>query len=105
MPEAVAALAVALFALGGSWTSNRSGPEPEQIRAAVAKSVLLLEKSSAEYTAHRECFSCHHQALPVLALSTARSQGYQISMETLQKQVHFTADSLAKNRDHYRDGR
>src|SRR5690348_8355839 len=101
MPEAVAALALALYTLAGSWTIHRVGPGPEQMRAAVAKSISLLEKSAAEYTAHRECFSCHHQALPVLALVTARSQGYQVSTEALQKQLQLTSDSLAKNRDHY----
>src|SRR5438105_10382639 len=80
-------------------------PLPEQIRAAIAKSWPLLEKSSAEYTLHRECFSCHHQALPVLALSTAQRRGFPVSGDGLQKQLRFTADSLAKDEEKYREGR
>jgi hypothetical protein len=105
MLDVLSALGVALLALGSSWVATRTGPAPDQVRAAVAKSIPLLEKSSAEYTAHRECFSCHHQALPVLALSIAGPQGYQVSVEALQKQLHFSADSLAKNRNKYRQGR
>jgi hypothetical protein len=106
MPDLfLSALAVALAAPGGSWAANRPGPAPEQVRAAVVKSIALLEKSAVEYTAHRDCFSCHHQALPVVALSTARSQGYRVSEESLQKQLDFTAKSLAKNRDNYQRGR
>src|SRR5438874_13382801 len=75
------------------------GPSPERIKAAITKSLPLLENSAAEYTDHRDCFSCHHQALPVLALSLLQPRGFRISAEGLQKQLQFTADSLAKNQD------
>jgi hypothetical protein len=98
------ALLTALLLAG---PSRADSPEPtaEQVKAAVAKSLPLLQKSNAEYTAHRECFACHHQALPMLALSTAKTRGFEVSAEGLQKQLQFTADSLAKNRDNYRQGR
>jgi hypothetical protein len=99
------ALAVSILGLDGSLLAARSGPTPEQIHLAVAKSVALLAKSSAEYTVHRECFSCHHQALPIVALSLALPRGFAVSAEGLQKQLQFTADSLAKDRDNYRQGR
>jgi hypothetical protein len=105
MLNVLSALAVSILGLDGSLLAARSGPSPAEIRVAVAKSVSLLEKSSAEYTVHRECFSCHHQALPILALSVARPRGFAVSAEGLQKQVRFTADSLAKDRDNYRQGR
>jgi hypothetical protein len=105
MLNVLPALAVSILGLDGSLLAARSGPAPEQIHAAVAKSVSLLEKSSAEYTVHRECFSCHHQALPIVALSLARPRGFAVSAEGLQKQLQFTADSLAKDRDNYRQGR
>lgn len=101
----LSAVAVSLVAIDSPAPAARSGPLPDHIRAAVAKSLPLLEKSSVQYTAHRECFSCHHQALPILALTVARAHGFPVSAEALQKQVRFTADSLAKNRDHYREGR
>ena len=45
----------------------------------------------------KQCFTCHNQALPVMALTTARSRGIIIDAENLQHLVEFTADFLAKN--------
>jgi hypothetical protein len=103
----LSALALSLLGLGfaDSGQDTPSRPSPEQIRAAVAKSLPLLEKSSAEYITRRECFSCHHQALPLLAVHTARQRGFRTHAEAFQEQVQFTAESLAKNRDNYRQGR
>jgi len=103
MFTALSVLAVSLLTAGEPLPA--APPPPDQIQAAVARSLTLLEKSSTEYTVHRECFACHHQALPILALSTARPQGFQVSAEGIQKQLQFTADSLAKNVDNYRQGR
>ena len=49
---------------------------PEHI-AAIAKALPLLEKGAAGHVAQRTCFSCHHQALPVLALKLARQRGFE----------------------------
>ena len=40
------------------------GPTAEVIRAGVSRALPLLEKGSAGYVAQRDCFSCHHQAVP-----------------------------------------
>ena len=41
-------------------------------RMAVARAVSLIEKSAATYVDKRECFSCHHQALAMMAMSRAK---------------------------------
>jgi hypothetical protein len=76
-----------------------------EIEAAVARSLPLLQKSAAEYTVHRECFSCHHQALPLVALTTARPRGFDVNGEAVQKQLRHTADFLGKNRENYEKGK
>ncbi len=50
-------------------------PEPAEIRAAIAKGIPLIEASSKEYLKQRECFSCHHQAMPMVMLSEADTPG------------------------------
>jgi hypothetical protein len=107
MFHALFGLALSLLGLGLGHSAHApfSTPSPEQIRAAVARSLPLLEKSSAEYIVQRQCFSCHHQALPLLALSTARQRGFSLNADGLRAQLQFTVDSLDKNRDHYRQGR
>jgi hypothetical protein len=94
----------AILAAGG-FIVPTPAVSPEQIRAAVARSLPLLQKSGAEYIAHRDCFSCHHQALPLLALTTARPRGFTINGDELRKQVAHTSDFLAKNRENYAKGK
>ena len=80
-------------------------PTPEQIKTAVTKSIPLLQKSAGEYVKQRECFSCHHQAMPLFALTTAKAHGFDVSQETLDKQAAHTLKHLATNRDNYKKGR
>ena len=81
-------------------------PGNEAIKAAVAKSVPLLETAArGSMEKRKQCFTCHNQALPVMALTVARSRGITIDAENLRHQVQFTADFLAKNRTNYLAGR
>jgi squalene cyclase len=79
--------------------------QPSETHTAVVKSLTLLQKSAAEYTVHRKCFSCHHQAIPVLAFTTAKMRGFAIDDKELQRQLQFTADFLGKNRENYQMGK
>ena len=81
-------------------------PSNKAIRAAVEKSLPLLESSArGSMEKRKQCFTCHNQALPVMALITARSHGIPIDEENLQRQMQFTADFLEKNRTNYLAGR
>src|SRR5205809_5154176 len=81
-------------------------PSNEAIKAAVAKSLPLLETGArGSMEKRKQCFTCHNQGLPVMALTTARSRGITIDVENLRRQVQFTADFLEKNRTNYLDGR
>ena len=80
-------------------------PGNEAIKAAVAKSLPLLETGArGSMEKRKQCFTCHNQALPVMALTMARSRGITIDAENLRRQVQFTADFLAKNRTNYLAG-
>jgi N-acyl-D-amino-acid deacylase len=99
----LAAWAIALFAVA----LNAEEPDfsPESAREAVKKSLALLEASAREYRNQRECFSCHHQALPTLALVAARKHGFAIDEENLQAAVALTHKHLEGGRERYLDGR
>jgi len=80
-------------------------PSNEAVKAAVAKSLPLLETGArGSMQKRKQCFTCHNQALPIMALTTARSRGILIDAENLRRQVQFTADFLAKNRTNYLTG-
>src|SRR6266576_1246817 len=81
-------------------------PGNEAIKAAVAKSLPLLETGArGSMEKRKQCFTCHNQALPVMALTTARSRGITIDAENLRRQIQFTADFLTGNRTNYFAGR
>lgn len=78
---------------------------PEAIRTAVAKALPLIQKGSAGHRAKRTCFACHHQAIPILALTTAHARGLPFDAEDVQKHLRFIATFLDKNRANYLKGR
>jgi hypothetical protein len=99
---------LAVLAVGGLLTAiPAASPEPaaNEVRAAVAKSLPLLQKAATGHVAQKTCFACHNQALPILALTTARLRGFEFADEELRKQTEHIAAFLAKNRDNYLKGR
>ncbi|NJM54957.1 MAG: hypothetical protein HC841_02665 [Verrucomicrobiae bacterium] len=89
---------------GGAAEDN--APSPAAIRAAVAKSLPLLESSARiSMEKRRQCFTCHNTALPVFALTTAREYGFAVAEDAVEQQVQFTAGFLAKNRTNYLAGK
>lgn len=95
----------AILGLILSGTTRAEEVPAAKIKAAIKKSLPLLEKSAVTYTEKRSCFSCHHQAMPVLALAEAKKRGWQIGEKNLQKVLDFTADFLRRGEKNYRKGR
>jgi hypothetical protein len=80
-------------------------PGQAEIKGAATRALALLEKSTAEYLRHRSCFSCHHQALPVLALAEARKRGLAVDEKNWKAQLQHTLKHLQRGRESYRKGR
>ena len=76
-----------------------------RIQESIRRSIGLIEKSSAEYLKHRKCFSCHHQAMPLLALTKAKTHGYDVNEENFQAQVTHTIEHLKRGETNYRKGK
>ena len=51
--------------------------DADPVRTAVERGLKRLDQGAANYVTHRQCFSCHHQAVAILVkrLDHARSQG------------------------------
>ncbi|MCI0381012.1 MAG: hypothetical protein L0215_25795, partial [Gemmataceae bacterium] len=82
-----------------------SEPSPDAVRAAVTKALPLIQKGAVGHREQRTCFACHNQALPILALTTARTRGFEIDEDELRQQLKFIHVFLGKNRDNYRQGK
>ena len=98
--------AIAAFIAVQPSAADEAAPNESEIKAAVAKSLPLLEAGARGSMEKREqCFTCHNQGLPIMALTTARDRGFTIDAENLRAQVQFTADFLARNRTNYLAGK
>jgi hypothetical protein len=80
-------------------------PTPESIRSAVGRALPPIEASTKEYLHHRDCFSCHHQAVPLRALTLARTRGFAIDAANLREQIDLTATFLKGASESYRKGK
>lgn len=101
----IAPVVLVMLAVGPLWAET---PEPPiaDIKAAINKSIPLLERGAKGSLEQRQqCFTCHNQGLPIIALTTARSRGFTIDNDHLKEQVEFIAKFLDKNRNNYLKGR
>lgn len=95
---------------GGSALAQQSETTPElpvtELRSAVDKSLpLLVAGAKGSMEQRKQCFTCHNQGLPILALTLARSRGYSVDEEHYAAQIKFTAAFLEKNRARYLEGK
>ena len=93
--------AVLLFTSGVSADT----PDIERVRSAVARAVPLLEAGSAGSAEKKKCFTCHNQALPIVALAEARRRGFEVDIENLKRQLGHTEEHLKRGRNRYLEGR
>src|SRR5438132_12213817 len=82
------ALVAVMLALSTGQRARAEGDhEPA---AAVARALPLVQKAAANYPKHRDCFSCHHQTLPMLAMVSVRDHRLPIDDKLLEAQAEFT---------------
>ena len=105
MTRQPALAAVLLLGLAATPVIAEPAPTAAEIHEAVAKALPLIEKGCAGHLAQRTCFACHNQAIPILALTTARSRGFPVAEEEVQKQLRSIAGFLDGNRTDYLKGR
>lgn len=80
-------------------------PTVKEVREAIARALPLIRKGGDGHMANRSCFACHNQAVPLLAMTTARSRGFALDTSVIPKHARFIARFLDTNRDNYRKGR
>ena len=99
-------LAVISLLQTGSVISAADQPAaPDDVRPAIRWAIPLLEAGSAGSADQRKCFTCHNQALPVVALCEARRRGFDINAENLERQIRHTEEHLKRGRKSYLEGR
>jgi hypothetical protein len=74
-------------------------------RKAIERGLDFLVTDAARWRKERECSTCHHGTMTVLALSEARSRGYAVAPEMLADATKWTKDRLLERIDLPRDTR
>jgi squalene cyclase len=84
----------------------RAAPDTDRarVKAAVERAIAPLQKSLTVYAEKRDCFSCHHQGITLVALEIAGSRGLTIDEDAVAGAVTLTLDDLATARVDYRKG-
>jgi N-acyl-D-amino-acid deacylase len=77
----------------------------KQIAAALSRGLPVVEKAARSYPKHRDCFSCHHQTLPMLAMVSASPQKLQGDSKLLHDQAEFTHHSFQTLEHSMKEGR
>lgn len=98
-------LAVVPLVLVSPLAAAETAPTEKEVREAILKALPLLEKGALGHMKQRTCFACHNQALPILAMTTARSRGIAINEKDLEKHLQFINGFLDRNRTNYLKGK
>lgn len=100
---------VAILLTGLVTVSNLSADDfelsPAAISAAISKAIPLLEMGTRGSAEERQCFTCHNQAVPVLALAEARKRSFLIDEDNFERQLRHTSAHLERGRKNYLEGR
>lgn len=81
-----------------------AAPSLERLQDAIPRAIAPIQASLIEYPSHRDCFTCHNQAMPVFALTLARDHGFPIDPEALAAARDVTLADLEGAREGYRKG-
>lgn len=101
-------LIAVLFLGAAAWASAQETDDGEfrqQATAAIERALPLVQQAAARYPQHRQCFSCHHQTLPMLAVVAARRSGMAVDDALLGAQAEFTHASFERELDDLRAGK
>lgn len=91
-------------------TATTVATEPERkvtgdIPAAIRRAIPRLEHGAAGSAKKRQCFTCHNQAMPALALAMAQRKGFVTDRDLFTGQVQHTVAHLRRGQERYLEGR
>jgi hypothetical protein len=97
---------VAIVSLVAAHRSRSDEPTaPNSIVAAVERAEKVLSRAIENYPKHRDCFSCHHHTLPLLAMREMGSAAITYDKERFAAGAEFTRLNFSRRIDKLREGR
>lgn len=74
----------------------------EKLRQAIQAALGPLEYSARASSERKQCFTCHHGALPAIALLDAGKQSFQVGPNAIAHQVQHAKAHLERGKETYR---
>ena len=82
--------------------SDQSVPQPKpagSVRAAIEKSIPLLQRADVSFITKAGCVSCHNNSLTAMTTTAARKSGIRVNEDVARAQLHRIASFLDENRE------
>ena len=80
-------------------------PQPAAtVREAVQRSIPVLQRGDAGFTAKSGCISCHNESLSAIAMGLARKSGFRVDEHTSAEQVKVNVAYIEHDRDALHQG-
>jgi len=96
----------ALLDAGASQPPSRIAAVPQQrldpvpdLRTAVERSLVLLQRSDAVFFNRTGCKSCHNQSLPAMALGLAEARGFRFDREDATRRTTVVVAAMKSQRE------
>lgn len=86
----------------GSQEKVRPSFTEEKLRQAIQAALGPLEYSARASSEQKQCFTCHHGALPAIALMDARKQSFKVGPNAVAHQVQHAKAHLERGKETYR---
>lgn len=96
---------IVFVALSRPVAADDSLVSQDRIRSAVVWAIPLIEAGSAGSAEERTCFTCHSQALPILALVEAKRREFAVDETNLKRQLDHTLAHLQRGKTNYLEGK
>lgn len=77
----------------------------DETRTAIQRAIPPMQQGTAVSAKERKCFTCHNQALPVIALTEVAKRGFDVDRENIQQQLQHTWNHLDKGKTDYHAGK
>jgi len=74
------------------------------IRAAIERSIFLLDRTAPAFFGKSGCISCHNVSIPMMALTEARLRGYRVGSASATQMIKSTVAHLSPQRDNLLSG-
>lgn len=90
---------IAMTSLGHTWAGDI-----RDVEAATGRGLERVKQAASDWQTHKTCFSCHHQTLPMLAMTEAAKVGFPLDQVWLASQAETTHKYFADRIDDMNQG-